>query len=106
VGLITFLVDVELGGLQKAISGDVSREHIFDDKLGWVSNGRLWSCNTQTNTHAIGVLHGIDCVHDREGTISNIFYDLFLFLQDLVVILFGHDLSEFFIEVLIQSLVC
>jgi hypothetical protein len=51
-------------------------------------------------------LHGIDCVHDWEGTISNIFYDLFLFLQDLVVILFGHDLSEFFIEVLIQSLVC
>lgn len=105
MGLLTFLVDVELGRLQKAIGCDVSREHIFYDKLGWICDGRLWSINAQTNAHAIGVLHGIDCVHDRESTISDIFNDLFVLLHDLVVILFGYDLSKFLIEILIQSLV-
>ena len=87
------------------MGSDVCWEYIPDDKLRWVSDGRLRSVNTQTNAHAIGVLHGFERVHDRECTISNIFDDLFVLVQELVEVLLGYDLSEFLFDLLIHSLV-
>ena len=104
--LITLVLhDVELGGLQEAISRVVSRDDILDDESGGVSNCSLRSGDLESNAHAITSLESLDDVHAGERALSQVVNKNLVILLNLLQVYLGDKAVELILQLLVQGFI-
>ena len=54
---------LKLCRLEESVHGQISWYNIMNDNSAWISNGRFWSLDDETNTKAISGLHSFNWIH-------------------------------------------